>query len=127
MTAMKAARKTSRIPPLTRKNLHGVWCALILPWNDRDQVDLRRLAQEVRGYAGTGVHGVYTGGRTPIVLYLTRRSKRTIGPPCSARSCTSPASGTPPSTASSGSPAAAWWGSAASRRTAAAPSNTCGG
>lgn len=64
MTAMKAARKTSRIPPLTRKNLHGVWCALILPWNDRDQVDLRRLAQEVRGYAGTGVHGVYTGGTT---------------------------------------------------------------
>jgi dihydrodipicolinate synthase/N-acetylneuraminate lyase len=53
-----------RIPPLTRRSLRGVWCALIVPWNDRDQVDLRRLAQEVRGYAGTGVHGVYTGGTT---------------------------------------------------------------
>jgi dihydrodipicolinate synthase/N-acetylneuraminate lyase len=37
---------------------------LIVPWNDRDQVDLRRLAQEVRSYDGTGVHGVYTGGTT---------------------------------------------------------------
>ena len=64
MFAMKATRRPPRIPPLTRQNLHGVWAALILPWNDRDQVDLRRLAQEVRGYAGTGVHGVYTGGTT---------------------------------------------------------------
>jgi hypothetical protein len=62
--AMKAPRKAPRIPPLTRQTLRGVWPALIVPWNDRDQVDLRRLAQEVRGYAGTGVHGVYTGGTT---------------------------------------------------------------
>ena len=61
---MKAPRKASRIPPLTRQTLRGVWPALIVPWNDRDQVDLRRLAQEVRGYAGTGVHGFYTGGTT---------------------------------------------------------------
>lgn len=61
---MKAARIAPRIPSLTRKTLRGVWPALILPWNDRDQVDLRRLAQEVRGYTGTGVHGVYTGGTT---------------------------------------------------------------
>jgi len=53
-----------RIQPLTRTTLRGVWAALIVPWNDRDQVDLRRLAREVRGYAGTGVHGVYTGGTT---------------------------------------------------------------
>jgi dihydrodipicolinate synthase/N-acetylneuraminate lyase len=61
---MSSAKKTAKIPPLTRKTLQGVWCALIVPWNDRDEVDLRRLAQEVRGYAGTGVHGVYTGGTT---------------------------------------------------------------
>jgi dihydrodipicolinate synthase/N-acetylneuraminate lyase len=61
---VKAARTAPRIPPLTRQTLRGVWAALIVPWNDRDQVDLRRLAQEVRGYAGTGVHGVYTGGTT---------------------------------------------------------------
>jgi dihydrodipicolinate synthase/N-acetylneuraminate lyase len=61
---MSTAKKSQKIPPLTRKTLQGVWCALIVPWNDRDEVDLRRLAQEVRGYAGTGVHGVYTGGTT---------------------------------------------------------------
>lgn len=61
---MNAARTAPRIPPLTRQTLRGVWAALVVPWNDRDQVDLRRLAQEVRGYAGSGVHGVYTGGTT---------------------------------------------------------------
>jgi dihydrodipicolinate synthase/N-acetylneuraminate lyase len=61
---MPAARSASRIPPLSRATLRGVWAALIVPWNDRDQVDLRRLAREVRGYAGSGVHGVYTGGTT---------------------------------------------------------------
>ncbi|MBS0662975.1 MAG: dihydrodipicolinate synthase family protein [Verrucomicrobia bacterium] len=53
-----------RIKSLTRKNLHGVWCALIVPWNERDELDARRFAREVRGYGGTGVHGVYTGGTT---------------------------------------------------------------
>lgn len=63
---MSASRKPTapRILPLTRQTLRGVWPALIVPWDDRDQVDLRRLAREVRGYAGTGVHGVYTGGTT---------------------------------------------------------------
>jgi dihydrodipicolinate synthase/N-acetylneuraminate lyase len=60
----KLPGRKPRIPPLTRQSLRGVWPALIVPWTDRDQVDLRRLAQEVRGYAGTGVHGVYTGGTT---------------------------------------------------------------
>jgi dihydrodipicolinate synthase/N-acetylneuraminate lyase len=41
-----------------------VWCALILPWNDRDELDARRFAQEVRSYGPTGEHGVYTGGTT---------------------------------------------------------------
>ena len=44
------------IKPLTRKNLHGVWSALIIPWTDRDEVDSRRFVAEVRSYAGTGVH-----------------------------------------------------------------------
>jgi len=61
---VKAARTAPRIPPLTRQTLRGVWAALIVPWTDRDQVDLRRLAQEVRDYADTGIHGVYTGGTT---------------------------------------------------------------
>ena len=52
------------IPKLTRQNLHGVWCALIVPWNDRDEFDERRFVQEVRAYANTGIHGVYTGGTT---------------------------------------------------------------
>ena len=52
------------IKPLTRKNLRGVWSALIVPWNDRDELDARRFAQEIRSYAGTGVHGIYTGGTT---------------------------------------------------------------
>lgn len=50
--------------PLTRQTLHGVWSALIIPWTDRDELDARRYAAEVRSYAGTGVHGVYTGGTT---------------------------------------------------------------
>jgi hypothetical protein len=49
---------------LTRKTLSGVWCALILPWTDRDRLDARRFAREIRGYGGTGVSGVYTGGTT---------------------------------------------------------------
>lgn len=56
--------KPARIPPLTRETLRGVWAALIVPWTDRDRVDVRRLVREVRDYAGTGVHGVYTGGTT---------------------------------------------------------------
>ncbi len=49
---------------LTRKTLSGVWCALILPWTDRDRLDARRFAREIRGYGGTGISGVYTGGTT---------------------------------------------------------------
>jgi len=55
---------STRTKPLTRKTLRGVWSALILPWNDRDELDVRRFAREVRAYRGTGVHGVYTGGTT---------------------------------------------------------------
>mgnify|MGYP001440909185 CR=1 FL=1 len=57
-------KKYSKLPTLTRQTLQGVWCALIVPWTERDEVDLRRLAKEVRSYGGTGVHGVYTGGTT---------------------------------------------------------------
>lgn len=49
---------------LSRKTLHGVWCALIVPWTSRDGVDSRRFRREIRAYGGTGVHGVYTGGTT---------------------------------------------------------------
>lgn len=52
------------IDPLTRQTLRGVWSALILPWTDRDNLDGRRFAREIRSYAGTGVSGVYTGGTT---------------------------------------------------------------
>jgi 4-hydroxy-tetrahydrodipicolinate synthase len=55
---------TTHIKPLTRKTLKGVWSALILPWNDHDELDARRFAREVRAYGGTGVNGVYTGGTT---------------------------------------------------------------
>lgn len=54
----------THIKPLTRKNLHGVWSALILPWNKRDEVDPRRFAREIRSYQNTGIQGVYTGGTT---------------------------------------------------------------
>lgn len=52
------------LPPLTRSTLRGVWCALIVPWTETDELDPRRWAEEIRSYAGTGVHGVYTGGTT---------------------------------------------------------------
>ncbi|MFO1451699.1 MAG: dihydrodipicolinate synthase family protein [Opitutaceae bacterium] len=61
---MSPKKKPAKLAPLTRASLKGVWCALILPWTDRDEVDGRRLVQEVRGYGGTGVNGVYTGGTT---------------------------------------------------------------
>ncbi|MSU46518.1 MAG: dihydrodipicolinate synthase family protein [Lacunisphaera sp.] len=54
----------AKIKQLTRKNLRGVWSALIIPWTDRDELDSRRFITEVRSYARTGVHGVYTGGTT---------------------------------------------------------------
>ncbi|MFZ9682471.1 MAG: dihydrodipicolinate synthase family protein [Cephaloticoccus sp.] len=41
-----------------------MWSALIVPWTKTDQLDERRWRREVRAYAGTGVHGVYTGGTT---------------------------------------------------------------
>lgn len=59
-----AAKKPAKIAPLTRQTLKGVWAALIVPWTDRDELDARRFAKEVRGYGGTGVSGVYTGGTT---------------------------------------------------------------
>jgi dihydrodipicolinate synthase/N-acetylneuraminate lyase len=52
------------IQPLTRKTLRGVWAALILPWTDKDELDAKRFAKEVRSYGSTGVHGIYTGGTT---------------------------------------------------------------
>lgn len=52
------------LPTLTRENLIGVWHALLTPWNDDDTVDLARLRVEVRSFAGTGIHGLYTGGTT---------------------------------------------------------------
>jgi len=35
-----------------------------VPWSVRDTVDAKRFAQEIRGYAGSGISGVYTGGTT---------------------------------------------------------------
>ena len=61
---MSNKKLPAKIAPLTRATLRGVWCALIVPWTDRDELDARRLVKEVRGYGGTGVHGVYTGGTT---------------------------------------------------------------
>ncbi len=61
---MSIKKVPAKIAPLTRATLRGVWCALIVPWTDRDELDARRLVKEVRGYGGTGVNGVYTGGTT---------------------------------------------------------------
>jgi len=52
------------IQHLTRKTLHGVWCALITPWTDKDELDQKRYIKEVRSYGSTGVDGIYTGGTT---------------------------------------------------------------
>lgn len=54
----------ARVTRLTRESLHGVWAALILPWTDDDRVDETRFAAEIRAYADTGIHGIYTGGTT---------------------------------------------------------------
>lgn len=56
--------KNPQTKPLTRQSLRGVWSALIVPWTKTDRLDERRWRREVRAYAGTGVHGVYTGGTT---------------------------------------------------------------
>jgi dihydrodipicolinate synthase/N-acetylneuraminate lyase len=58
------AQTIDRIVPLTRKNMGGVWPALIVPWTDEDEVDQERFARECRSYGGTGVRGIYTGGTT---------------------------------------------------------------
>ena len=52
------------LTPLTRQSLKGIWAALITTWNANDQLDEKRFAAEVRAYAGSGVHGCYTGGTT---------------------------------------------------------------
>lgn len=53
-----------KITPLSRKTLDGVWAALIVPWTVDDHVDEKRFEKECASYAGTGVHGIYTGGTT---------------------------------------------------------------
>lgn len=50
--------------PLSRKNLDGVWAALIVCWTDNDHLDEARFAAECRAYGRTGVAGLYTGGTT---------------------------------------------------------------
>jgi dihydrodipicolinate synthase/N-acetylneuraminate lyase len=52
------------IKRLDRRTLRGVWCALIVPWDQAGELDEPRLAREVRAYGGHGVSGVYTGGTT---------------------------------------------------------------
>jgi dihydrodipicolinate synthase/N-acetylneuraminate lyase len=52
------------IKKLTRRALHGVWAALIIPWDDHDELDEQRFVREVAAYADTDVDGVYTGGTT---------------------------------------------------------------
>lgn len=49
---------------LTRHNLHGIWAALITPWDDAFNLREDRLRQEVALYAKDGVNGFYTGGTT---------------------------------------------------------------
>lgn len=56
--------KSTSLPVLTRKTLQGVWCALIVPWTDDDELDAKRWKEEIRSYGGTGASGVYTGGTT---------------------------------------------------------------
>ena len=56
--------KSSMATTLSRHTLRGVWPALITPWSDDGELDERRFIGEIRAYAGTGVHGVYTGGST---------------------------------------------------------------
>lgn len=63
---------------LTRKSLHGVWHALIVPWTDRDEVDSARFAKECRAFAGTGIHGMYTGGTTGEFYAQDDESFKTI-------------------------------------------------
>jgi dihydrodipicolinate synthase/N-acetylneuraminate lyase len=64
MTATQSRPSTSKLAPLTRQTLRGVWCALITPWTDRDELDEARYVKEIRAYGGKGVHGIYTGGTT---------------------------------------------------------------
>ena len=52
------------IQNLTRKTLQGVWCALIVPWTNTDELDQKRYKKEVRSYGPMGVNGIYTGGTT---------------------------------------------------------------
>jgi dihydrodipicolinate synthase/N-acetylneuraminate lyase len=52
------------IQRFTRKTLHGVWCALIVPWTDKDKLDQKRYIKEVCSYRSAGVDGIYTGGTT---------------------------------------------------------------
>jgi dihydrodipicolinate synthase/N-acetylneuraminate lyase len=61
---MPAHSAQSVLPKLTASTLHGVWPALITPWTDGDELDEGRFVAEIDSYAGTGVHGVYTGGTT---------------------------------------------------------------
>ena len=54
----------TKIQPLTRKSLRGVWSALIVPWTARDTFNARALAKEIQAHQGLGLSGLYTGGTT---------------------------------------------------------------
>ncbi len=60
---MQKADRTM-LEPLTRQNLCGISCALIVPWTGADELDEKRLEREVLAYGNSGIHGVYTGGTT---------------------------------------------------------------
>jgi hypothetical protein len=45
------------IKKLTRKSIRGVGEALIVPWDDRDELDKPQFRRDVAAYGGTGVSG----------------------------------------------------------------------
>jgi 4-hydroxy-tetrahydrodipicolinate synthase len=45
---------------LTRTNLHGVWAAIVTPFDDNDRFDEGVLRENIRRLHAAGVHGIYT-------------------------------------------------------------------
>jgi 4-hydroxy-tetrahydrodipicolinate synthase len=48
--------------PLEAADIRGVWATLILPINEDDSIDFRRLEDEIDRIIGFGVDGVYSNG-----------------------------------------------------------------
>jgi 4-hydroxy-tetrahydrodipicolinate synthase len=57
---LSTLRPSDMLGGLTRENLHGVWAAILTPFDERDRFDADLFRESIRRLHAAGVHGIYT-------------------------------------------------------------------